>query len=333
MAYMKDLAVRIDEFSRDFDPYDYDDNYDEPGGAIVDIESMMESDPTELAATLRNMAKDAADDEERDLALGLADEVDTLAKAQASYTPAAKATTIDKLKMTHGEKWQKLELAKAGIGLDALVHDCDPEVVATCAQNPTIASRLRTSQSIAKASLAGANVPIITDMARTSVLYPDADSASEAARGMCVARIGDALEDDGTMRVLVAQGEGQGTRLLAMRLSVDPAKTAYVDIADPLTGHKLPATVVSPALDANMCTTMRPSPSSAPQKIAVSDLFESLAKAQQICLDCKAQEKVDLMRERDAEPQASDERAPIYDPELEQMLAAMPDDEFSSYGP
>lgn len=80
MAYMKDLATRIDEFSRDWDPYGYMDNEYEPGTVKQSIQDMLEHNPLELAWRLREMAEED-DGEEGKRACALADEIETVTHA------------------------------------------------------------------------------------------------------------------------------------------------------------------------------------------------------------------------------------------------------------
>ena len=69
------LAHRIDDFSYDWDPFTYHDEYDEKGDAVEEIAAMLDEDPEGLADIIDDMADEAADYGERADALALAKEV------------------------------------------------------------------------------------------------------------------------------------------------------------------------------------------------------------------------------------------------------------------
>lgn len=350
MAYMKDLATRIDDFTYDFDPYEYADSFDARGDAIPSIEDLIENDPATLAAHIRDMAEATYDEAERASALGLADEIETVASAQrtqagtpkqapqpaqarSGYVRARDASTLDKLKIEGGETWQRLELARAGIGLDALVHDASVDVVAECARCGAIQDQLATSAAIVRRSLSSTHAPAVREMARTELLYPDVDDPKERTRGMCILRIGDALEGGTTMPVLVSTSEGADATLRAYRLEVDPDKVTHIDHTDPITHATLPATVVAPTIDASGRVTLRTS-DGAETKMDAYDLFEGCARASQTCLDCISQNRLDELA-RQGRDMSLGQEAPTRRPirEKSEILAAMPDDEFATYGP
>lgn len=71
------IAKAIDDFSYDYDPFEYLNNHDERGGALDEIIEFLHDDPEGLADILDEMADDAADYGERSTALRLAERVRT----------------------------------------------------------------------------------------------------------------------------------------------------------------------------------------------------------------------------------------------------------------